>query len=90
MKTAKRIDLAFVYGVDDFPGQEFGLLPPVHFARRRNSPACSAEVFWISFFAFSMDNVRTGGSARSGALDGGGVRVIFVTFSMKHFLPTLL
>src|SRR5580658_8420107 len=64
MKTAECVDLFFVYGVDDFACWKFRFLLPGHFARRRNSPACSAEVLLISFRAFSMGIVRTGDSVR--------------------------
>jgi hypothetical protein len=83
MKTAKTIDLVFVYGVNDVAREKLRLLLPGHFARRRNSPACSAEVLRISFLALSMDIVRTGGTVRAGAL-GGGVGVVIVSFSMGN------
>jgi len=80
VQTTKSVNLFFVNGVDDFACEKLGFLLPGHFARRRNSPACSAEVFLISFLAFSMGIVRTGVSARVGTL--GGVRVTIVSFSM--------
>lgn len=82
MKTPKRINLVFVNSVDDFACKKFRLLLVSHFARRRNNPACSADVLRINFLAFSMGMVRTGVSGFGGALAGGGVRVMIVSFSI--------
>ena len=81
VKTAKGIDLGFVYRVDDFAGQEFRFPQFGHFASRRNNSACSAEVLRISFRAFSMDMVRTGGTSceeaeRAGTSDIGCVLAV--------------
>jgi hypothetical protein len=86
MNAAEGVNLTFVYCVNDFAVEEFGSLLPGHFAKRRNSPECSAEVLRISFFAFSMDIVRTDGPVRDGTLGGGGVRVPVDSLSMGDSL----
>lgn len=80
--SSEGVDLIFVDGINDLPGQELRLLAEAHLARRRNKPACSFDTLRISPLASSMDIVRTGGSVRGGALGGGGVRVMIVSFSM--------
>src|SRR5450759_4130922 len=80
------IDLVFMDGIDDFAGKKLGLPLPSHFARRRNSPSCSADVFRISFFAFSRDIARgpgVGGTVRSEAFCSGTAPRVIVWDSLS-------